>query len=197
MYTLIFATNNKNKVAEIQSLVGPDFNIIPLVEAGINIDIPEPHDSLQENAFEKADTIYKLTHQNCFSEDTGLEITSLNGEPGVKSARYAGDDRDFQANIDKVLLNLNGVENRTAQFRTVICLLWQDKNKAIETYYFEGICKGQITQTMQGDKGFGYDPIFIPEGSEKSFAQMSMEEKNKFSHRQKAVTKLFEFLSRQ
>jgi XTP/dITP diphosphohydrolase len=194
MHTLLFATNNKNKVAEIQSLVGTDFNIISLNEAGIDIDIPEPHDTLPENAFEKANTIFSLTQKNCFSEDTGLEITALNGAPGVKSARYAGDGRDFQANIDKVLLNLKEIENRNAQFRTVICLLWQDASKGLQTYYFEGICKGRIAYEMHGEKGFGYDPIFIPEGSDKSFAQMDREEKNKFSHRQKAVSQLFEFL---
>ena len=154
-----------------------------------DIDIPEPHDTLNENALEKASTIFKITTTNCFSEDTGLEIESLNGAPGVKSARYAGEDRNFQANIDKVLEELSNKENRKAQFRTVICLIWEN-----QTYYFEGICKGQIARTMQGEKGFGYDPIFIPDGSDKSFAQMSMEEKNSFSHRQKAVTQLFEFL---
>ncbi len=195
MHTLLFATNNKNKVAEIQSLVGPDFKIITLSEAGIDIDIPEPHDTLQENALEKASVIFSMTQQNCFSEDTGLEITALKDAPGVKSARYAGEGRDFQANIDKVLLNLKDIENRTAQFRTVICLLWKHANNKLQTYYFEGICKGHIAHVMQGEKGFGYDPIFIPEGSDKSFAQMNMEEKNEFSHRQKAVTKLFEFLS--
>ena len=189
MYTLIFATNNANKVQEIQSLVGADFKIIPLTEAGIDIDIPEPHESFQDNAFEKATTIFKITNQNCFSEDTGLEIEVLNGAPGVKSARYAGEHRDFRANIDKVLLELEHVENRNAQFRTVICLLWDNT-----TYFFEGICKGHITTEMHGDKGFGYDPIFIPEGSNKSFAEMTMAEKNKYSHRQKAVTQLFEFL---
>ena len=189
MFQLIFATNNANKVAEIQSLVGPDFNIIDMQSAGIDIDIPEPHDTLNENALEKASTIFKITTTNCFSEDTGLEIESLNGAPGVKSARYAGEDRNFQANIDKVLEELSNIENRKAQFRTIICLIWENK-----TYYFEGICKGQIAHTMQGEKGFGYDPIFIPDGSDKSFAQMSMEEKNSFSHRQKAVTQLFEFL---
>jgi len=189
MFQLIFATNNNNKISEIQSLVGPDFNIIDMKSAGIDIDIPEPHDTLNENAFEKANTIFKITATNCFSEDTGLEIEALNGAPGVKSARYAGEDRNFQANIDKVLNELKNIENRAAQFRTVICLIWEN-----QTYYFEGICKGQISTTMQGEKGFGYDPIFIPEGAEKSFAQMSMEEKNKFSHRQKAVTRLFEFL---
>lgn len=189
MYQLIFATNNNNKIAEIQSLVGPDFNIIDMKSAGIDMDIPEPHDTLNENAFEKANTIFKITATNCFSEDTGLEIEALNGAPGVKSARYAGEDRNFQANINKVLNELNNIENRAAQFRTVICLIWEN-----QTYYFEGICKGHISTIMQGEKGFGYDPIFIPEGANKSFAQMSMEEKNKFSHRQKAVTRLFEFL---
>ncbi|MEK0422384.1 MAG: hypothetical protein RLZ95_294 [Bacteroidota bacterium] len=194
MHTLIFATNNKNKIVEIQSLVGSDFNIIPLSEAGIDIDIPEPHETLQENALEKASTIFTITNKNCFSEDTGLEIDALNGAPGVKSARYAGEDRDFQANIDKVLLNLKNITNRNAQFRTVICLLWKNKNNKPDTIYFEGICKGRIALEMNGEKGFGYDPIFIPEGADKSFAEMSMDEKNKFSHRQKAVTQLFEFL---
>ena len=189
MHTIIFATNNEHKIKEIQSLVGSDFTIITLEQAGIDIDIPEPHDTLQENAYEKAITIENITKQNCFSEDTGLEIEALNGEPGVKSARYAGGDRNFQANIDKVLEKLNGITNRKAQFRTVICLLW---NK--EVFYFEGICKGTIAETMHGAEGFGYDPIFIPEGSSKSFAEMTMEEKNKFSHRQKAVTQLFTFL---
>ena len=189
MHTIIFATNNEHKIKEIQSLVGNDFTIITLEQAGIDIDIPEPHDTLQENAYEKAITIENITKQNCFSEDTGLEIEALNGEPGVKSARYAGGDRNFQANIDKVLEKLNGITNRKAQFRTVICLLW---NK--EVFYFEGICKGRIAETMHGGEGFGYDPIFIPEGASKSFAEMTMEEKNKFSHRQKAVTQLFRFL---
>lgn len=189
MHTIIFATNNEHKIKEIQSLVGNDFTIITLEQAGIDIDIPEPHDTLQENAYEKAITIENITKQNCFSEDTGLEIEALNGEPGVKSARYAGGDRNFQANIDKVLEKLNGITNRKAQFRTVICLLW---NK--EVFYFEGICKGTIAETMHGGEGFGYDPIFIPEGASKSFAEMTMEEKNIYSHRQKAVTQLFTFL---
>lgn len=191
MHTIIFATNNRNKVAEIQSLVGQDFEIIPLKEAGIEIDIPEPHDHLEGNAAEKARTIFNLTKQNCFSEDTGLEIAALGGEPGVKSARYAGENRDFQANIDLVLSKMTGIENRAAQFRTVICLIWEQKE-----YYFEGICKGQILGGMEGEKGFGYDPIFVPDGSSKSFASMTMEEKNQFSHRQKAVSQLFEFLNK-
>lgn len=191
MHTLIFATNNRNKVAEIQSLVGPNFTIIPLKEAGIEIDIPEPHDQLEANAHEKAVTIFNLTHQNCFSEDTGLEIVALDGAPGVKSARYAGENSNSQANIDLVLSKMTGIENRTAQFRTVICLIWEN-----QTYYFEGVCKGQILSNMQGENGFGYDPIFVPDGATKSFANMTMDEKNTFSHRKKAVTQLFDFLGK-
>ncbi|MSP07377.1 MAG: RdgB/HAM1 family non-canonical purine NTP pyrophosphatase [Chitinophagaceae bacterium] len=189
MTTLIFATNNEHKVAEIQSLLPKDINVLTLQQAGINIDIPEPYDTLQENANTKATTIFEITKQNCFSEDTGLEIDALNGAPGVHSARYAGADRNFNANIEKVLSNLKNIENRTAQFRTVICLIWEEKE-----YYFEGICRGHIAEQNSGTAGFGYDPIFIPEGASKSFATMTMEEKNTFSHRQKAVTQLFTFL---
>ena len=189
MTTLIFATNNEHKVAEIQSLLPKDINVLTLQQAGINIDIPEPYDTLQENANTKAITIFEITKQNCFSEDTGLEIDALNGAPGVHSARYAGADRNFNANIEKVLSNLKNIENRTAQFRTVICLIWEQKE-----YYFEGICRGHIAEQNSGTAGFGYDPIFIPEGASKSFAAMTMEEKNTFSHRQKAVTQLFTFL---
>ena len=191
MHTLIFATNNRNKVAEIQSLVGNKYAIIPLKETGIDIDIPEPHDQLEANALEKAMTIFNMTRQNCFSEDTGLEIEGLGGAPGVKSARYAGENCNPQANIDLVLSKMTGIENRSAQFRTVICLIWEN-----QTHYFEGICKGKILSNMQGDNGFGYDPIFVPDGASKSFANMTMEEKNQFSHRKKAVAQLFEFLDK-
>ncbi|MCX6289856.1 MAG: RdgB/HAM1 family non-canonical purine NTP pyrophosphatase [Bacteroidetes bacterium] len=189
MTTLIFATNNEHKVSEIQSLLPKDINVITLQQAGINIDIPEPYDTLQENANTKAKTIFEITQQNCFSEDTGLEIDALNGAPGVHSARYAGEDRNFNANIEKVLSNLKNLENRSAQFRTVICLIWEQKE-----YYFEGICRGHIAEQNSGTAGFGYDPIFIPEGATKSFATMTMDEKNTYSHRQKAVTQLFTFL---
>lgn len=189
MTTLIFATNNEHKVSEIQSLLPKDINVITLQHAGINIDIPEPYDTLQENANTKAKTIFEITQQNCFSEDTGLEIDALNGAPGVHSARYAGEDRNFNANIEKVLSNLKNTENRSAQFRTVICLIWEQKE-----YYFEGICRGHIAEQNSGTAGFGYDPIFIPEGATKSFATMTMDEKNTYSHRQKAVTQLFTFL---
>ncbi|NCW12118.1 MAG: RdgB/HAM1 family non-canonical purine NTP pyrophosphatase [Chitinophagia bacterium] len=190
MTTLIFATNNEHKVIELQSLLPKDIHMITLREAGIDIDIPEPHNTLILNAEEKANTIFKITAQNCFSEDTGLEIDALNGAPGVHSARYAGEDRNFQANIDKVLSHLNGIENRAAQFRTVICLIWNQQK-----YYFDGICRGSIIHDNKGSAGFGYDPIFIPEGASKTFAEMSMEEKNKYSHRQKAVTQLLNFLA--
>lgn len=189
MTTLIFATNNEHKVSEIQSLLPKDINVITLQQAGITIDIPEPYDTLQENANTKAKTIFEITKQNCFSEDTGLEIDALNGAPGVHSARYASEDRNFNANIEKVLTNLKNTKNRSAQFRTVICLIWEQKE-----YYFEGVCRGQIAEQNSGTAGFGYDPIFIPEGATKSFAEMTMDEKNTHSHRQKAVTQLFTFL---
>lgn len=189
MTKLIFATNNQHKVDEIRHLTGPTFDIITLKEAGIDIDIPEPHDTLEANATEKAQTIHRLTQQNCFSEDTGLEVEALNGEPGVKSARYAGDGRDFQQNIDKLLRKLSGNPNRQAQFRTVISLIYDNKE-----YQFEGICKGKITEDQKGNKGFGYDPVFIPDGADQCFAEMTMEEKNQYSHRQKAVTQLIQFL---
>ena len=187
--TLVFATNNHNKVKEIRSILADPFEIITLTEAGIDIDIPEPHDSLEANASEKSGTIYKLTAKNCFSEDTGLEVDALNGEPGVKSARYAGEGRDFQDNINKLLANLDSQSNRKARFRTVVSLIWEEKE-----YLFEGICQGQITVDQKGLQGFGYDPVFIPEGASITFAEMSMEEKNKFSHRKKAIAQLVNFL---
>ena len=190
MLTLIFATNNQNKVDEIRVVTKGQFNIITLKEAGIDIDIPEPHDTLEANASEKSSVIHRITQQNVFSEDTGLEVAALNGEPGVKSARYASEGRDFQANIDKLITNLTGISNRKAQFRTVVSLIINEKE-----YLFEGICKGQIIEEQKGGKGFGYDPIFIPEGSEKTFAEMTMEEKNSFSHRKKAISKLTDFLA--
>lgn len=187
---IIFATNNQNKVEEIKSVVPENFSIITLKDADIDIDIPEPHDTLEDNAKEKAHTIYKLTGENCFSEDTGLEVACLNGAPGVKSARYAGETKSFQDNINKLLLNLKGKENCKAQFRTVICLLLNG-----EEFLFEGICKGEITPDQKGTNGFGYDPVFIPEGATKTFAEMTMAEKNEYSHRKKAVNKLVVFLN--
>ncbi|MEI6584847.1 MAG: RdgB/HAM1 family non-canonical purine NTP pyrophosphatase [Sediminibacterium sp.] len=187
---LVFATNNQNKVTEIRLVLTDRFEITTLKEAGIDIDIPEPHDTLEANATEKSTTIHQLTQKNCFSEDTGLEVFSLGGAPGVKSARYAGDGRNFQDNINLLLENLVGIENRNAQFRTVISLIWQNKE-----YLFEGICEGVIVQLQKGFDGFGYDPIFIPNGATKTFAEMTMAEKNNFSHRKKAMKKLIDFLS--
>lgn len=190
--TLIFATNNQHKVEEIRSVIGDQFNIINLTEAGIGIDIPEPHETIEANASEKSRTIFQLTKQNCFGEDTGLEVKALNGEPGVKSARYAGDEKNFEANIDKLLHKLNKIEDRTAQFKTIISLMWNG-----EEHLFEGIIKGKIISERKGKNGFGYDAVFIPEGSNKTFAEMELTEKNLFSHRRKATDKLIEFLKQQ
>ncbi len=190
MNNLIFATNNQNKVQEVRAVLGSIFNIITLKEAGIDIDIPEPHDTLESNATEKSKTIFGITKQNCFSEDTGLEVEALNGEPGVKSARYAGEDRSFDDNIEKLLSNLKNFENKSARFRTVISLILDEKE-----YFFEGICPGKIIEERKGNYGFGYDPVFVPDGSDKTFAEMDMDGKNKFSHRKKAMEKLINFLS--
>jgi XTP/dITP diphosphohydrolase len=187
---LIFATNNQHTVDEIRTVIGSYFTIQTLQEAGIDIDIPEPYNTLEENASTKSKTIFELTKENCFSEDTGLEVEALNGEPGVKSARYAGEGRNFQDNIDKLLLNLNNQTNRKARFRTVISLILNQQE-----YLFEGICEGNIITEQKGLSGFGYDPIFIPLGSDKTFAEMTMQEKNVFSHRKKATQQLIDFLS--
>ncbi len=189
MRKLIFATNNQHKIDEIKPVLGNAFSIITLKEAGIDKDIPEPHNTLEENATEKSKVIFNMTGMDCFSEDTGLEVAALNGEPGVKSARYAGEKRSFEKNIEKLLFNLKNKKNRSAQFRTILSLISNGTE-----HKFEGICKGTIIAYSRGVKGFGYDPIFIPDGSLKTFAEMEMEEKNKFSHRKKAVDKLIAFL---
>jgi XTP/dITP diphosphohydrolase len=189
METLIFATNNEHKVAEIRQVLGTNFKIITLKEAGINIDIPEPHDTLEANASEKSATIHQLTRKDCFSEDTGLEVAVLNGAPGVKSARYAGEGRSFRDNVEKLLVDLGEAENRQARFRTIISLI-KDKQE----HLFEGICEGHVTTEQRGESGFGYDPVFIPRGSTRTFAEMDTAEKNRFSHRRKAMEKLIFFL---
>lgn len=187
---LVFATNNANKVAEIKKILGNLFTVTSLKDAGIDIDIPEPYDTLEENARAKSKTIFEMTGKNCFSEDTGLFVDALNGQPGVKSARYAGDKATNKENIEKLLANLNGVEKRTARFKTVISLMQAGKE-----FQFEGVCEGEIIETPVGEKGFGYDAVFIPDGNEKTFAQMETEEKNIYSHRKKAMKKLIGFLS--
>lgn len=187
---LIFATNNHHKAEEIRAILDNSFEILTLQDAGIDIDIPEPHDTLEANATEKSKTIYEFTKTNCFSEDTGLEVDALNGEPGVKSARYADDSRSFDQNIEKLLNNLKDKPDKTARFRTIISLIIDRK----ETL-FEGICKGKIVNEKKGINGFGYDPVFIPDGADKTFGEMSMEEKIVFSHRKKATEKLVAFLN--
>ena len=189
MLTLIFATNNAHKVQEIQAAIGHKLTVISLKAAGIDIDIPEPYDTLEANATQKSRTIQQLTGKNCFSEDTGLEVDALNGEPGVKSARYAGEDKAFDKNIEKLLGKLGDNPQRTARFRTVISLLWGDQE-----YLFEGICEGTIIHDKRGAGGFGYDPVFVPEGSTRTFAEMTLEEKGQYSHRKKAADKLVSFL---
>src|SRR5215204_2027909 len=192
MKELIFATNNANKVYEIQSAIGNLIRVISLSEAGIDIDIPEPYDTLEANASVKSGTIYNLTAKDCFSEDTGLEVEALNWEPGVKSARYAGEDKDFERNIKKLLQNLLHKETRQARFRTVISLIYKGHE-----YLFEGICQGKIIENKRGLLGFGYDPVFVPSGSNRTFAEMDINEKNLFSHRKKAADKLVLFLQAQ
>jgi XTP/dITP diphosphohydrolase len=189
--TLIFATNNQHKVDEIRSVLShSSIEIISLKEAGIDVDIPEPFNTLEENASNKSKTIYKTNGVNCFSEDTGLEVQALNGEPGVKSARYAGEEKSFDKNIEKLLKKLDGVTNRKAKFRTVISLIIEAKESL-----FEGICEGTIGYSKKGKEGFGYDPVFVPDGSIHTFAEMKMEEKNQFSHRKMATDKLIAYLS--
>lgn len=189
MEKLIFATNNQHKIDEVKIVLGNIFDIITLEEAGISIDIAEPHETLEANAKEKSITIFRLTNKNCFSEDTGLEVALLNGEPGVKSARYAGNHRSFEANIDKLLDKMKNAANRNARFRTVISLILNG-----DETQFEGICEGTISKNIKGENGFGYDSVFVPNGSTKTFAEMTIEEKSVFSHRKKAMAKLINFL---
>ena len=189
MQKLIFATNNQHKTQEIRSVLKGSFDIITLQEAGIDIDIPEPYDTLEENARTKAATIYQLTQTSCFGEDTGLEVDALNGAPGVKSARYAGEGRDFNANVEKLLADLKNKPNRQARFRTVISLILNGKE-----YQFKGICEGRITEKPAGNAGFGYDPVFVPQPDNRTFAEMTLEEKNIYSHRAKAMDQLIRFL---
>jgi len=188
-YELIFATNNLHKLSEIQSLIGDNFTIKSLQQIGCTEDIPETAPTLEGNALLKAQYVFNKYGKNCFADDTGLEIEALNGRPGVFSARYATDGHDFEANIDKVLEELSGVENRKARFRTVVALIIDGS-----VYYFEGIVNGEIIAERKGTKGFGYDPVFLPDGYDLTFAEMPLAEKNKISHRARAVKQLIEFL---
>tara|TARA_B100002019_G_C21179927_1_gene553142 strand:+ start:403 stop:999 length:597 start_codon:yes stop_codon:yes gene_type:complete len=187
---IVFATNNPNKLKEIQSLIPKEIEIISLKEIGCNEDIPETGDTLEANAFQKAHYIKDNFNYDCFADDTGLEIDELNGNPGVYSARYAGPERNANANMNKVLNELKGKKNRKAQFRTAIALILKG-----EEHLFEGKVEGYISKDKQGNEGFGYDPIFIPENNIRSFAQMSMQEKGAISHRGRAVKKLVTYLN--
>jgi len=185
---LLFATNNQHKIEEIQFATGDKIKVIGLKDAGISIDIPEPHDTLEKNASEKSSTIFALTGISCFGEDTGLEVEALNGEPGVKSARYAGTGFS-EDNINKLLHQLEHQTKRNARFRTVISLIWNGSE-----HLFSGICEGVIINERKGIGGFGYDPVFMPSGSNRTFGEMEPEEKNRFSHRKKAADQLVLFL---
>ena len=188
MKKIVFATNNLNKLRELRSAV-KDFDIIGLKDLNITEDIPETGNSLKDNALQKAKYIYEKTGLDCFADDTGLEIEALDGRPGVYSARYAGPDCDSEANIKKVLKELKSHKNRKAKFKTVIALIIDGKK-----YFFDGKVEGEILKQKQGIDGFGYDPIFRPFGYDQSFAEMSLELKNKISHRGLAVIKLIKFL---
>lgn len=186
---IVFATNNAHKLGEVAQVVGDKFELITLRECGITEDIPENEPTLEGNALAKARYVYERTGLNCFADDTGLEVDALGGEPGVRSARYATDGHDDEANKKLLLERMQGVESRAAQFRTAVALIIGGKE-----YLFEGVVRGDIATEEHGEGGFGYDPLFLPEGGEKTFAEMSAEAKNEISHRGRAVRKLAEFL---
>lgn len=186
---LVFATNNKHKLQEVRDIIGSGVEILSLADINCNEDIPETADTLDGNALIKARYIYEKYNVNCFADDTGLEVDALDGAPGVYSARYAGDGHDSEANMRKLLENLTGKNNRNAQFRTVIALIIDGEEKL-----FNGIVKGTITEEKRGDSGFGYDPIFVPEGYSESFAQMDSSTKNSISHRYRATKQLSDYL---
>lgn len=189
---LVFATNNAHKLEEIREMLGKKYEIISLKELGCHDNIPEDQDTLEGNALQKARYIHKKYGVNCFADDTGLEIKALNNAPGVYSARYAGDAHDSEANMEKVLRQMNGISRREARFRTVITLILNNR-----IHSFEGIIEGEILSSKQGESGFGYDPIFRPKGHSLSFAEMSLADKNKISHRGQAIQKLVKFLQEQ
>lgn len=191
MKTLVFATNNAHKLEEVRAILGNDFKIASLKEIGCHDDIPETADTLEGNAMQKAQYIKDKFGMDCFADDTGLEVEALNNAPGVFSARYAGPGHDSEANMKKLLHEMEGKENRKARFRTVIALLLDGKE-----YTFEGIVKGNIIEEKRGDSGFGYDPIFVPEGYDLTFAELGNDIKNNISHRAEAVKKLSAFLKK-
>jgi len=186
---LVFATNNQHKLLEIRKIIGDSFNLLSLKDINCFDEIPETGNSLEANASQKSRFVYEKYGLNCFADDTGLEVEALNGAPGVYSARYAGEEKNALKNMKKLLSELNGIENRKARFRTVISLIINGEEKL-----FEGIVTGKITDKESGTKGFGYDPIFIPDGYNITFAEMDLQTKNKISHRARAVEKLANYL---
>jgi XTP/dITP diphosphohydrolase len=186
---LVFASNNPHKVREIESVIGENFTLISLNDLNISDDIPETEPTLEGNALAKARYVHRMTGKNVFADDTGLETEVLGGLPGVNSARFAGESRDSDANIDKLQGMLEGKDNRKAQFRTVIALIFENRE-----YLFEGRVSGKIIKEKRGTGGFGYDPVFIPDGETKTFAEMNLQEKNMLSHRARAFQKLSDFL---
>ncbi len=187
---ICFATNNSKKIEEVKAALGSDFEIVSLKDIGCNEELPETGDTLDHNAFQKARFVKEKYGVDCFADDTGLEVQRLNGDPGVYSGRYSGEPRSDERNIELLLKNLEGVEDRKARFRTVIALILDGKE-----YAFEGIASGEIIEEKIGGGGFGYDPIFRPDGYSRTFAELTMVEKNEISHRGKAVKALIEFLS--
>lgn len=186
---IVFATHNAHKVSEVQAVLGSEYQLVTATEAGITEEIPETQPTIEGNALQKARYVYEHTGLNCFADDTGLEVEALNGAPGVYSARYAGEHVSYADNNVLLLKNLAGCENRKARFRTVIALIVDGKE-----YLFEGRVEGTIATEPHGEGGFGYDPLFVPEGSQLTFAEMSSDAKNKISHRGRAVAKLVAFL---
>lgn len=186
---LVFATNNQHKIEELQEMLDKNIKLLSLKDIGCNEEIPEEQDTLEGNASQKSFYVYNKFGYNCFADDTGLEIEALNGEPGVYSARYAGEEKSAQANMDKVLQKLAKIKNRNARFRTVISLVIDGSEEL-----FEGIVEGEILAEKRGGSGFGYDPIFQPNGFEQTFAEMNLTDKNKISHRGRAVEKLISHL---
>lgn len=189
MQRLIFATNNGHKIEEVSAMLDGKFDLVSLKDCGITEDIPETQPTLEGNALQKARYVYSRTGTDCFADDTGLEVEALNGAPGVHSARFATSGHDFDANNRLLLEKLKGRTDRKARFRTVIALILSGKE-----YTFEGIANGSIAEAKHGNEGFGYDPLFIPDGESRSFAELSPAEKNAISHRGLAVRKLVEFL---
>lgn len=188
---LVVATNNAHKLEEIASILGEKIELLSLKDINCQADIPETADTLEGNATQKAEFIYNHYGLDCFADDTGLEVEALNGAPGIYSARYAGNGHDSEANMKKLLENMENKENRKAQFRTAICLILNG-----EKYLFEGIVKGEIIKEKRGGAGFGYDPIFVPEGYDLTFAELGNDIKNNISHRARAVEKLCDFLNK-